>query len=68
MQFKVNKKYQCYTCEAYLRGKCLEPLYHKETLPTEDEEYNEFVYEEHYFRYDKILNKWFSDCKKEVTD
>ena len=38
MQFKVNKKYQCYTCEAYLRGKCLEQLYNKETLPTEDEE------------------------------
>ena len=38
MQFKVNKKYQCYTCEAYLRGKCLLPLYHKEILPTEDDE------------------------------
>lgn len=33
----VNKKYQCYTCKAYLRGKCLLPLYHKEILPTEDD-------------------------------
>ena len=34
----TNKKYQCYTCEANLRGKCLLPLYNKEILPTEDEE------------------------------
>lgn len=37
-------------------------------LPT-DEEYNEYVYRDDYFsRYDKILDKWFSECKKEVTD
>lgn len=37
-------------------------------LPT-DEEYNEFVYtDSFYIRYNKILDKWFSECKKEVTD
>lgn len=36
-------------------------------LPT-DEEYNEFVYGKYHFRYNKILERWFSECKKEVTD
>ena len=39
-------------------------------LPT-DEEYNEFVYRSrdgYFSRYNKILDKWFSECKKEVTD
>ena len=36
-------------------------------LPT-DEEYNEFVYGKHHLRYDKILERWFSKCKKESTD
>lgn len=36
-------------------------------LPT-DEEYSEYVYGKHYFRYEKIAEKWFSKCKKEVTD
>ena len=36
-------------------------------LPT-DEEYNEFVYGKYHFRYDKILERWFSKCKKESTD
>ena len=36
-------------------------------LPT-DEEYSEYVYGEHYFRYEKIVEKWFSKCKKKVTD
>ena len=39
-------------------------------LPT-DEEYNEFVYRgrDGYFSwYNKILDKWFSECKKEVND
>ena len=36
-------------------------------LPT-DEEYSEYVYGKHYLRYDNIVNKWFSKCKKEVTD
>ena len=29
-----------------------------------DEEYSEYVYGKHYFRYDKIVEKWFSKCKK----
>ena len=37
-------------------------------LPT-DEEYNEYVYRDSLCsQCDKILNKWFSECKKEVTD
>lgn len=36
-------------------------------LPT-DEEYSEYVYGKHYFRYEKIAEKWFSKCKKEVSD
>lgn len=36
-------------------------------LPT-DEEYSEYFYSKHYLRYDKIVEKWFSECKKEVTD
>ena len=36
-------------------------------LPTA-EEYSEYVYGKHYFRYEKIVEKWFSKCKKEVTD
>ena len=36
-------------------------------LPT-DEEYSEYVYGKHYFRYEKIAEKWFSECKKKVTD
>lgn len=39
-------------------------------LPT-DEEYNEFVYRgrDGYFSwYNKILDKWFSECKNEVND
>ena len=36
-------------------------------LPT-DEEYKEYFYSKHYLRYDKIVEKWFSKCKKEVTD
>ena len=36
-------------------------------LPT-DEEYSEYVYGKHYLRYDNIVNKWFSKCKKKVTD
>ena len=36
-------------------------------LPS-DEEYNEFVYGKHHLRYDKILERWFSKCKKEATD
>ena len=36
-------------------------------LPT-DEEYSEYVYGKHYLRYDKIVDKWFSKCKKKVTD
>lgn len=36
-------------------------------LPT-DEEYSEYVYGKHYFRYEKIAEKWFSECKKNVTD
>ena len=36
-------------------------------LPT-DEEYSEYVYGKHYFRYEKIAEKWFSKCKKKVTD
>ena len=36
-------------------------------LPT-DEEYKEYVYGKHYFRYEKIADKWFSKCKKEVTN
>lgn len=32
-------------------------------LPT-DEEYNEYVYDSRYLRYDKIVEKWFSDCKR----
>lgn len=36
-------------------------------LPT-DEEYNEFVYGKHRLRYIKILERWFSKCKKKVTD
>ena len=36
-------------------------------LPT-DEEYKEYVYGKHYLRYDKIVDKWFSECKKKVTD
>lgn len=36
-------------------------------LPT-DEEYCEYVYGKHYFRYERIVEKWFSKCKKEVTD
>lgn len=36
-------------------------------LPT-DEEYSEYVYGNHYLRYDKIVDKWFSKCKKKVTD
>ena len=36
-------------------------------LPT-DEEYSEYVYGKHYFRYEKIVEKWFSKCKKKVTD
>ena len=35
-------------------------------LPT-DEEYREYVYDKHYSRYEKIVEKWFSECKKEVT-
>ena len=33
-----------------------------------DEEYKEYFYSKHYLRYDKIVEKWFSKCKKEVTD
>ena len=29
---------------------------------------NEYVYGNHYLRYDKIVDKWFSKCKKEVVD
>ena len=29
---------------------------------------NEYVYGNHYLRYDKIVDKWFSKCKKKVTD
>lgn len=36
-------------------------------LPT-DEEYNEFVYGNYYSWCDNILDKWFSECKKEVND
>lgn len=36
-------------------------------LPT-DAEYSEYVYGNHYLRYDKIVDKWFSKCKKEVVD
>ena len=36
-------------------------------LPT-DEEYSEYIYGNHYLRYDKIVDKWFSKCKKEVVD
>ena len=36
-------------------------------LPT-DEEYKEYFYSKHYLRYEKIVDKWFSECKKEVTD
>ena len=36
-------------------------------LPTA-EEYKEYFYSKHYLRYDKIVEKWFSECKKEVTD
>ena len=36
-------------------------------LPT-DEEYNEFYYSNIYSFYDKILERWFSKCKKKVTD
>ena len=37
-------------------------------LPT-DEEYKEFVYRDDYFSwYGKILDKWFSECKKGVAD
>lgn len=39
-------------------------------LPT-DEEYNEYVYRDgdsYFSLYNKILDKWFSECKKEVTD
>lgn len=36
-------------------------------LPT-DEEYSEYIYGKHYLRYDKIVDKWFSKCKKEVVD
>ena len=36
-------------------------------LPT-DEEYSEYVYGKHYFCYEKIVEKWFSKCKKKVTD
>ena len=36
-------------------------------LPT-DEEYSEYVYGKHYFYDEKIAEKWFSKCKKEVTD
>ena len=39
-------------------------------LPTA-EEYNEFVYrgrDDYFSWYNKILDKWFSECKKEVTD
>ena len=32
-------------------------------LPT-DEEYREYVYDKHYSRYEKIVEKWFSECKK----
>ena len=32
-------------------------------LPS-DEEYSEYVYGKHYFRYEKIVEKWFSKCKK----
>ena len=35
-------------------------------LPT-DEEYREYVYGKHYLRYDKIVDKWFSECKKEAN-
>ena len=36
-------------------------------LPT-DEEYNEFYYSNIYSFYDKILERWFSKCKKEATE
>ena len=36
-------------------------------LPT-DEEYKEYFYSKHYLRYDKIVEKWFFECKKEMTD
>ena len=37
-------------------------------LPT-DEEYNEYIYRDSLCsRCDKILDKWFSECKKKVTD
>lgn len=36
-------------------------------LPT-DAEYSEYVYGNHYLRYDKIVDKWFFKCKKEVVD
>lgn len=36
-------------------------------LPT-DEEYKEYFYSKHYLRYDKIVEKWFSKCKKKVID
>ena len=39
-------------------------------LPTA-EEYNEFVYrgrDDYFSWYNKILDKWFSECKKEVND
>ena len=36
-------------------------------LPT-DEEYSEYVYSKHYFYDEKIVEKWFSKCKKEVTE
>ena len=36
-------------------------------LPT-DEEYNEFVCGNYHSRYNKIFEKWFSKCKKKVTD
>ena len=36
-------------------------------LPTDDE-YKEYVYGKHYLRYDKIVDKWFSECKKKVAD
>ena len=36
-------------------------------LPTY-EEYWEYVYGKHYLRYDKIVDMWFSECKKKVTD
>ena len=32
------------------------------------EEYKEYFYSKHYLRYDKIVEKWFSECKKKVTD